>query len=380
MKKEVKEKLKKDLDPKAIKTRETDYGTIDYIKSNYAISQANEIFNFDGWAGQIVDLEKLGESSFEKKGKTYYHVMFKCIYQITVDSSARQDVGFGNSTQGNKGSATETAIKSAVSDGIKRTLRHFGNQFGLSLYSEHQETKKSNNKTTSQNKVVVAKDEIQDKIQKNIDKYGTEKEISNKVHGVLKGYFSDIGVKKEDKQHEILGELTGEDIDSIYDLSYSHISPITEIIFSDKKDQLTNLVLGDSEENTDSTFDLIDNVKDKLDKQNISNRQFIDWISDKANNDYNKFDEIPESWLKQVTKNSFWEKNKDDIEKFGKSDLIKGVESIIDQVGVKPSQLWTWFSKDYESLKDIPTNDLKKATSDKFWDKNLKEIDETIPF
>ncbi|MGV9142172.1 MAG: Rad52/Rad22 family DNA repair protein, partial [Promethearchaeota archaeon] len=124
-------RLEEELDESAIETRETDYGEVDYIKSNFAIQQANDIFNYD-WSGKIVDLQKLSEEEFTKDGKTYYNINFICRYQVMVDGESNEDVGFGSSTQGNKSSATETAVKSAVSDAIKRSLRHYGNQFGLS--------------------------------------------------------------------------------------------------------------------------------------------------------------------------------------------------------------------------------------------------------
>lgn len=416
MDKETIKKLEEDLDESVIKTRETDYGTVDYVKSSYSINRANEIFGFDGWSGQIVELKKLGESSFEvtkcskcnktiygnkcnnhPNAKTYqsemYHIMFKCIYQITVDNSTRQDVGFGDSTQGNKGSATETAIKSAVSDSVKRTLRHYGSQFGLSLYSEHQNTGSSTTNTSkSSNSTIkeVTVDNIKDKIQQNIDKYGTSKDISEKMHGAIKGFLNSIGIENEDRQHEAISKIIDRDISSINDLSYSEASPIISVIkeSNKSKQKLVDILQDKKEDNNkkeEAIFDLIEEVKEKLEEKKVKNSKFINWIANKADEDFETFDQVPEGWLENVLEDNFWNKNEEEIRKFGCEELVEEVKDKIDkQTSIQESQLYTWFGKqddkEYESLEEVPDYHLEESTKQDFWDENFDEIDDTIPF
>jgi len=376
-------KLKEPLDESAIKTRKTDYGEVDYIKSNFAIQQANDIFNYN-WTGEIVDLRKISEEEFTKKGKTYYAINFICRYKIIVNGETNEDVGFGSSTQGNKSSATETAVLSAVSDAIKRSLRHYGNQFGLSLYAEHQEVNDKSSSKSSNETIEVTEKAIRNKVKENIKKYGNSKDISDKQHGVLKSFFVDeLNIEDENKQHEMLGNLVGErGINSFYDLSYSHIDPVINLIFN-KKEQLKKLF--NTEEEPDNTFDLISKVKGKLEEKEVENQKFINWIGDKANKDYNTFDSIPENWLKEVVKDSFWDNNEKEIKQFGKSELVKKVKEMINnQTEIEPSQLYYYFGeqddKEYNSLEEVPNKKLKLATKQSFWDEHYTDISETIPF
>ena len=49
---------------------------------------------------------------------------------------SREDVGFGTGIAKTLADAHEGGAKEAVTDGIKRTFRSFGNQFGNSLYDK----------------------------------------------------------------------------------------------------------------------------------------------------------------------------------------------------------------------------------------------------
>ena len=98
-----------------------------YLEAWDVIDTANRIFGFDGWSYEVRDLQ----------GSIYGWTARVRVEWMGVH---REDVGFcafavreGNEP---RQSHVETAIKGAVSDGLKRALRSFGNQFGNSLYDK----------------------------------------------------------------------------------------------------------------------------------------------------------------------------------------------------------------------------------------------------
>ena len=94
----------------------------DYISGEYAISEANRIFGFDGWSCETVHME--------------------CVKDNPVSYIARVRVRAGGVTRegwgGDNGNDHENAVKGAETDAIKRALRTFGNQFGLPLYDKEE--------------------------------------------------------------------------------------------------------------------------------------------------------------------------------------------------------------------------------------------------
>ena len=139
------------------------------------------------------------------------------------------------------------------------------------------------------------------------------------------------------------------------------------------------------EKEPDNDFELISNIKDKLEQKKMTETKFLRWLSNKADKDFETFDQVPEGWLDSVPNDSFWEKNEKDIRKFGCEKLVEKVKEKTDeQTEIQYSQLYAWFSKqdheEYESLEEVPDYHLEKATKQDFWDENFEEIDGTIPF
>lgn len=125
------------LDPALVSERETRDGRlIQYVGGWAAIGQANRIFGFDGWGAEVV-----GEVAYRPvsladpdSGETVAVGM----YMATVRVAARgwppkADVGCSFVSQDTP-EAHEAAYKGAVTDAMKRALRHFGDQFGNRLY------------------------------------------------------------------------------------------------------------------------------------------------------------------------------------------------------------------------------------------------------
>ncbi|HED04078.1 MAG TPA: hypothetical protein ENI60_04855 [Candidatus Fraserbacteria bacterium] len=124
--------LKKPLAPNRIEHRKAKFGTVEYLPTWDIIQRANDIFGYGGWQRQIVRLEKV----FEEENEGSYNVAYLCEYRIVIGKIVHEDVGFGAAVNYPEPTAAhEKAVKTAVSDGLKRCFRALGPQFGLTLYA-----------------------------------------------------------------------------------------------------------------------------------------------------------------------------------------------------------------------------------------------------
>jgi DNA recombination protein Rad52 len=123
--------LKKPLDEKRIERRKAKFGSVEYLPTWDIIQRANEIFGYGGWHRQIVRLEKV----YAEEDEGTYNVAYLCEYRIIIGDIVHEDVGFGTAVNYPEATtAHEKAVKTAVSDGLKRCFRALGPQFGLTLY------------------------------------------------------------------------------------------------------------------------------------------------------------------------------------------------------------------------------------------------------
>jgi len=127
------EELKKPLDRSRIVTKTfPGKGQLSYLEGYDVIDKANAVFGFGSWDYRV-------SRPAEWNGKVW--VAYVVVRVRAGDEVAeREDVGIGipATGQGKEPSpdATETAMKGAVTDALKRGLRTFGNAFGLSLYDK----------------------------------------------------------------------------------------------------------------------------------------------------------------------------------------------------------------------------------------------------
>ncbi len=124
---------------------------LSYLASHHVISEANRIFGFDGWSTEILILNQIDKTEYEKKPynpgddpKPMISISYLCNLRVTIKSGdsfvTKEDTGFGNGVAGASaygiGSCIELASKEAVTDALKRCMRYFGNQFGNTLYNK----------------------------------------------------------------------------------------------------------------------------------------------------------------------------------------------------------------------------------------------------
>lgn len=133
------EVLNKELDSNRVKTREKGNINLSYIEGFDVIDTANLIFGYGNWSYLISSLTQVSQ---EQNHNQNFVVCYKAVVKLIVKdenhskSISRQDVGFGSGVAKTLNDAHENAGKEAVTDGLKRTLRSFGNQFGNSLYDK----------------------------------------------------------------------------------------------------------------------------------------------------------------------------------------------------------------------------------------------------
>ena len=118
--------LDEPLDPKLVQIKPTT-GKPRYIEGVEAFRAANRIFGPDAWGYTTESIERV-----DMDGGTLY----RAIVTVTVNGCmSKQDVGCkivgAKTPQGH-----ETAMKGAVTDGVKRALRTFGDPLGLVLYDK----------------------------------------------------------------------------------------------------------------------------------------------------------------------------------------------------------------------------------------------------
>lgn len=136
------EALKGKLDARHVKQREQSGRKLSYIEGWHAIAEANEIFGFDAWTRETVDLRcvaererTIGKGQYAKQG---WGVSYVAKVRVTVSGVVREGCGTGHGIDADLGLAHESALKEAETDAMKRALMTFGNRFGLALYDKEQ--------------------------------------------------------------------------------------------------------------------------------------------------------------------------------------------------------------------------------------------------
>src|SRR3990170_3905568 len=129
--------LAEPLDPGLVSERGARDGRLlQYIEGWAAINQANRIFGHDGWGGEVVGEVIYRPMSLADPATDASLAvgMYTAAVRVAVRGCpTRSDVGCGF-VAGDTPEAHEAAYKGAVTDALKRALRHFGDQFGLRLY------------------------------------------------------------------------------------------------------------------------------------------------------------------------------------------------------------------------------------------------------
>ncbi|KAL7270406.1 Cell death protease [Rhizina undulata] len=106
-----------------------------YIAGERVIRIANDVFGYDGWYSVVVH-ENIDFIDSTPEGR--YNVGISVTMRVGISNGAfHEDIGYGTADNGkSKGLAIEKAKKEAVTDGVKRALRNFGEVVGNCIYNK----------------------------------------------------------------------------------------------------------------------------------------------------------------------------------------------------------------------------------------------------
>lgn len=132
---ETSEALRQPLDASLIKHRPGSKGMmLKYLSGSSIIQAANRIFGFGAWGYTVVSREH----QIITDGKKGQVDVYTCDIELHVQGAAfpfpGDGVGIVNAPY--TAESHEQARKTATTDALKRALRHYGDSFGLCLYSE----------------------------------------------------------------------------------------------------------------------------------------------------------------------------------------------------------------------------------------------------
>lgn len=116
-----------------------------YLEAWDVIAHLTRIFGPLNWDKEVKEVVMIYDEfvNWTPRGQTIpksgYDVAYRSIVRLTIRSElgtkVSEDVATGQAQhQPNRGDAHDLALKSAVSDALKRAAKDLGNQFGLSLY------------------------------------------------------------------------------------------------------------------------------------------------------------------------------------------------------------------------------------------------------
>jgi DNA repair and recombination protein RAD52 len=143
--------LNQEIDSSRVKTRNKGNISLSYLEGFDVIETANRIFGFGNWEYSISSLEMVSQEVNQNQNNV---VCYKAVIKIVVHNEnhtltvSREDVGFGTGISKTLADSHEGGAKEAVTDGIKRSLKSYGSQMGLSLYDK---SKNHNNNNQQHN-------------------------------------------------------------------------------------------------------------------------------------------------------------------------------------------------------------------------------------
>jgi DNA repair and recombination protein RAD52 len=153
----IQAKLNKRLGPEYVSQRPAPGGgpKLTYVEGWKIIGLANEVFGYNGWCSTVTKIETDFVDMDPETRR--YNIGITAIVKVTLkDGTCHEDVGYGTAeNMKSKGAALDKvrfvmlclllshcdnllpqAKKEAVTDGVKRALRNFGNILGLCLYEK----------------------------------------------------------------------------------------------------------------------------------------------------------------------------------------------------------------------------------------------------
>ena len=113
-----------------------------YLEGYEVTAHLNRVFGFEGWSKEITMLEQVFATQGHPtdQSKKGWYACYRSSVRLSIHfemapSVVKEDAGTGSAeNQPSQADAHDLAIKSAVTDALKRAAKDLGDQFGLSLY------------------------------------------------------------------------------------------------------------------------------------------------------------------------------------------------------------------------------------------------------
>ena len=142
----VTQALGQPLDPALVSQRKGRAGrSYDYLEGHVVIEQANRIFGYGGWGYELagdVTLRQV-ETVDTQTGEVKVSLGYSAPVRVTVAGALpRTDIGVHPVAEDTL-DGHDTAMKGAVTDGMKRAFRSFGVQFGNGFYGDQPQVSNS---------------------------------------------------------------------------------------------------------------------------------------------------------------------------------------------------------------------------------------------
>ena len=138
-----------------------------YIKASTAITLANLAFGIGGWSTKVISIEPVRTHQDRVIG-------YSAIVRVTIheNGAAYEDVGTnalaglndGDDRDANAMIAHDVARKGAVSDALKRCLRHLGQMMGNNLYENSADRSEVANAALDRLDPIIGKEKAEDAV------------------------------------------------------------------------------------------------------------------------------------------------------------------------------------------------------------------------
>ena len=219
--------LEQPLDPALVSQRQgRGNRSYDYIEGHTVIDQANRIFGYGGWGYELVGdvslrrIEKVDVST----GQLRVTFAYSAPVRVSVNGApSRTDIGFHIVAEDTP-EGHDTACKGAVTDGLKRALRSFGDRFGNGLYGDQPSTNgRGNGRQVSQRSNAPANGNSGQQTGGN----GNGRRDGSYLQ-TLRGRLIALGAEQgfdEERVREAVRKQTGRDLD---DLPARDLKPLVE--------------------------------------------------------------------------------------------------------------------------------------------------------
>jgi hypothetical protein len=140
--------LRRNVDGRHIRSRQSNGRELSYLEGWYVISQAKRIFCFDGWSRETLE----SKCVLSRENRGYFTAVYTAKVRLTVQANGTTIVREGHGTGEGRGEfpgeVHDTALKAAETDATKRALATFGRPFGLELYRGGQAAKQGQARTS----------------------------------------------------------------------------------------------------------------------------------------------------------------------------------------------------------------------------------------